>query len=187
LLTCVASAAATLLAERRAFADDVPVPIALQVELLSRIVAYDRNFSARVRGRAQVLILTQPGEPLSERVARHLEESFARVEYMGKFPHDLAVFPFADALTLTKQCRARSIDIVYVTPGLEHQLPEIVSALTGLDLLSVAASPAQVPERLVLGFDLVSGRPKVLVHLAQARLQNVAFRSDFLKLARVYQ
>jgi hypothetical protein len=159
----------------------------LQVELLSKVVAYDRNFTARVQGRVQVLILTRAGNSSSEQVARHLQASFDRLERIGNFPQAHDIQHFEDATSLSKQCQERSIDIVYLTPGLEDQLPQIVSALTGLDLLSVSADPAHVSGRVVLGFDLVSGKPKLLVHLGQAKLQNVAFRSDLLKLARVYQ
>ena len=163
------------------------MPIALQVELLSKVVAYDRNFAARVQGSVQVLILTRAGDSTSEHVARHLEASFDRLERLGNLPQAHRAAHFQDAASLSKLCRERSIDIVYLTPGLEDQLPQIVAALTGLDLLSVSANPAHVQARVVLGFDLVSGKPKLLVHLGQAKLQGVAFRSDLLKLARVYQ
>lgn len=187
MLAGAAGATLALVTPRRARADDVPVPIQLQVELLAKVVAYDRNFAARVQGTVQVLILTRAGDSSSEHAARHLEAAFERVERLGDFPHTQRTVHFQDAASLGKLCRERSVDIVYVTPGLENQLSQIVGVLTGLDLLSVSASPTHVPERVVLGFDLVSGKPKLLIHLGQARLQGVSFRSDLLKLARVYQ
>ena len=48
-----------------------------------------------------------------------------------------------------------------------------------------AASATYVPKGCVLGFDAESGRPKLVVNLSQARLQKVAFKPEFLKLARV--
>jgi hypothetical protein len=39
----------------------------------------------------------------------------------------------------------------------------------------------------VVGFDLVSGRPKVVINLAMARKQNLRFRSDLLSLARIIE
>ena len=40
---------------------------------------------------------------------------------------------------------------------------------------------------MVLGFDLVSGRPKLLIHVAQARKQNVSFPGSVLSLMKVHQ
>jgi hypothetical protein len=37
----------------------------------------------------------------------------------------------------------------------------------------------------VLGFELVSGRPKLVIDLAQAKRQNVLFRAEALKLMRI--
>jgi len=39
----------------------------------------------------------------------------------------------------------------------------------------------------VLGFELVSSKPRLLVHLSQARKQNVDFRAEVLKLVQIYQ
>jgi hypothetical protein len=44
-----------------------------------------------------------------------------------------------------------------------------------------------VPAGIVLGFDLVSGRPKLVVNLSQARRQHVDFRAEVLKLMKVYE
>jgi hypothetical protein len=186
LLGAAASALAMLCIEQRASAEDIPVPVGLQIDLLAKVVLYDRNFAARVRDRVQVLILTRSGDAGSERTARHLEAAFERVGKLGPFPVDYTTTEFRDPSSLSKRCRERSIDVVYLTPEFDAELSQIVPALTGLDLLSVSVNPVHVPERVVLGFDLVSGKPKLLVHLDQARLQNVAFRSDLLKLARVY-
>jgi hypothetical protein len=44
-----------------------------------------------------------------------------------------------------------------------------------------------VPAGIVLGFDVVSGRPKLLVNLTQAKRQNVSLRAEALKLMKVYE
>ena len=44
-----------------------------------------------------------------------------------------------------------------------------------------------VPKGIVLSFDLVSGKPKIVVHLGQAKRQDVQFKAELLKLARVIE
>ena len=58
-------------------------------------------------------------------------------------------------------------------------------ALRGTDVLSSAAIPGYVESGAVLGFDVTSGRPRLLVHLGQAREQHVSFDPAFLRLAQV--
>src|SRR5438874_366246 len=52
-------------------------------------------------------------------------------------------------------------------------------------LLTASAVASQVTLGIVLGFDLVSGKPKLLVHLGQARRQHVDLSAEVLKLMRV--
>jgi hypothetical protein len=59
-------------------------------------------------------------------------------------------------------------------------------ALSGVDVLSVSPVPEYVEQGIVLGFDVVSGKPRLLVNLGQARLQHVALRAEVLKLMKVY-
>ena len=53
--------------------------------------------------------------------------------------------------------------------------------------MSVASVPDYVQGGIVLGFDVVSGRPKLLFNLTQARLQNVDLRAAVLKLMTVIE
>ncbi|HEY6558867.1 MAG TPA: YfiR family protein [Polyangiaceae bacterium] len=169
------------------FASSALVPADLQAELISKLAAYDRNFSARARPTAVVLIVSRPGNPRSSLGAAVMKSEFAKLERIGGLPHRENVIPFEGAAALAKRCRAEGAAIVYLTPGLEDQVAEIQKALTGLDILSVSGVPESVPEGIVLGFELVSGKPKILLNLPQAKRQNVSFKADVLKLMKVYR
>jgi hypothetical protein len=82
-------------------------------------------------------------------------------------------------------CKSRGASVLYVSVGLSEEMSGIASALDGSSILSVAALPADVERRAVLGFDAESGRPKLVIHLDQARRQDVAFKPEVLKLARI--
>lgn len=64
-------------------------------------------------------------------------------------------------------------------------MPALGKALEGGDVLTAGASPSYVGRGAVLGFDLASGRPQLLVQLAQAGRQNVKLAADVLRLMRV--
>jgi hypothetical protein len=168
-------------------AELVSVPLERQAELLARVAAYDRNMSARAAGRVQVLILANQMAPESIGVAKRMEAALKSIPDIAGLSHDERVVLFSSAADLARQCRSQHIAIVYLGSGFANDVPAIREALDGVDVLTVAAVPDYVELGVVLGFDVVSGRPKLLVHLAQARRQHVDLRAELLKLARVFE
>ncbi len=172
---------------RVAAAEDVSVPVGLQVKLLAKVAAYDRNMESRAGSKVRVLVLQASGNASSERTAQRVVSALERQPKIAGMSHTRSRQGYTGPKQLIESVRDDSTDIVYVTPGLEAQIDDIRKALTGLDVLSVSAVPDYVPSGIVLGFDLVSGKPKLQVNLTQAKEQNVAFKSSLLKLAKVYR
>jgi hypothetical protein len=166
---------------------DVAIPPRLQAQLVAKVVAYDAKFAARARGRALVLIVVASGAGDSERFSEQIRVELANQPKIGGLPHDEEIVPFTSASDLARRVKERGAALVYITPSLSSAVTGIADALSGLDVLSVAAVPDDVRHRLVLGFALEAGRPKLVVNLSQARRQNVAFNPDLLRLARVIQ
>jgi hypothetical protein len=131
--------------------------------------------------------VTKSGDDESTRIAAQMQRSLRDRAEIGGLSHDETTLVYSDAATLAGVIRSRKIAIVYFTPGLRGEIPAIASALSGINVLSVAAQADYVPKGAVLGFDLVSGKPKLAVNLPQAKRQDVAFRAEVLKLMRVYE
>ena len=186
-LTALITVFFLLMAGSTSFAGSALVPADLQAELLAKLVAYDRNFDARAGTTAHVLIVTRPGNARSTLHAAVMKSELSKLERVGGLAHRESTVHFEGAPALAKRCRSERVAVVYLTPGLEDETAEIQKALTGVDVLSVSAVPESVPDGIVLGFELVSGKPKILLNLAQAKRQNVNFKADVLKLMKVYR
>ena len=176
-----------LLTGHRGRADEAILPIAIQVELLVKVASYDRNFQQRAGYIANIFIFTKPGNGDSARVAAQVEAGLARAPTIGGLPHDETVTPYRGAAELADLCRKERAAIVFFGPGFGQDIPAIREALDGVDVLSVSAIPDYVEAGIVLGFDVASGRPELLVNLPQARRQKVALRADVLRLMKVFQ
>ncbi len=168
-------------------ADLVPVPLDRQAELLARVAAYDRNMAARAGDRVRVLLVTNESDPESVGLVKRMEATLRSLPDIAGMAHEERMAPFTSGAELAGQCRSQHIAIVYVGSGLADKVRAIRSALDGGDVLTVAAVPEYVEAGIVLGFDLLSGKPKILVHLSQARRQHVELRADLLKLAKVFE
>src|SRR5688500_16100836 len=86
LLSLIAGLFAVLMA-RSSLAGSALVPADLQAELLSKLAAYDRNFSARAGATASVLIVTKAGNPRSSLSAAVMKSALGKLERIGGLPH----------------------------------------------------------------------------------------------------
>jgi hypothetical protein len=175
------------LVSSRALAESAVVPAGLQAELLAKVVDYDRNFAARAGDRVRALLVAQASNADSKRAVQQMAVALGRIGDMGGLPHEETIVPYTGAADLARMCRERRIAVVYFGPGFRDDVADIRAALTGVDVLSVASVPDYVKDGIVFGFDLVSGRPKLLLNLPQAKLQNIAMKSALLKLMQVYE
>jgi hypothetical protein len=163
-------------------ADSVPVPISLQADLLYMIAAHDLNLPARSGGEVRTLVVTKSTDDSSLAAAQFKAAATAKSAVAG-LPHVVRIAPFTTAPALAEACRSNRLSIVYLTPGFSGlEAAAIARALEGGSVLTVAAAPAMVKRGAVLGFTLVSGRARLLVNLAQAAKQRVAFGDDVLGL-----
>jgi YfiR/HmsC-like len=178
--------AALLTLSRPSDADQIVVPLELQAELLAKVAAYDRNMPDRAGDRLQVLLVTKPSDGESVRAVNRIQSALRALPQIAGLPHDEQTLAFTTAADLARACRASHIAIVFVGPGHGDDLPAIREALSSVDVLSVSPVPDYVERGIVLGFDVVSGKPRLLVNLAQARRQRVALRAEVLKLMKIF-
>lgn len=167
-------------------AQSMPVPTAAQAELIAKLAGFDRNFAARAGGKAVIILAAMPGNTDSMSAALEMKAAFARLPTVGNLPHEELVVTQSSPSALAELVRAKRAAIVYLGPGFDKQISAIRDALSSLDVLSVGGIPGYVPGGIVLGFDLVSGRPKLLIQVVQARKQKVAFPASVLSLMKVY-
>jgi hypothetical protein len=166
-------------------AEETPVPVSRQADLLVRVAAYDRNLPARAAGKVKVLILRNDDDPDSRGVAAAMESAVRRSDTIGGIPSEVTSIAYPGGPQLAALVRQGSVSIVYLTPGLDAVLPELTQALDGVDVLTVAGIPRFVARGVVLGFDLVSGKPTLMINLSQAKRQNVAIDPNAVRLMQV--
>jgi YfiR/HmsC-like len=162
------------------------LPIAVQADLMVKVAGFDRNFRSRAGGKVVVILAAASDDAAAMRPVMEMKSALARFSSIADLPHEEQVVTGANASTLASIARERHAAIVYLGPGYGGQIPAIREAFSSINVLTVGAAPDYVPAGVVLGFDLVSGRPKLLVHVPQARKQQVAFPASVLNLMKVY-
>jgi hypothetical protein len=172
---------------RRARADDVEVPISVQIELLARVVKYDRNAAARMGAACKVLIVSREGDTASTRAATQARTELAKLDQIAGLPVAVSEYRWVDAPALLQRCADERAGIMLLTPGLSDEVAVIAAACVDEDLLSASLLGNDVAAGMVLGFTLESSRPTIVVNLRQARKQNVDFSARLLAIAKVIE
>lgn len=161
------------------------LPVSRQAKLISKLASYDRNFKARAGDVARILVVYKEGDVDSERTAQLMLAELGRRSKVGGLPHTEEREPFRNAGWLDGRVVEGGLAIVYLCPGLESDMEDIADALTNRDVMTIGARGGYAERRSVVAFDLVSGKPKLIVHLPQAKRQHVNFSARLLKLAEV--
>jgi YfiR/HmsC-like len=176
-----------LAASRTGMAQVSAVPAEIQAELLAKLEGYDRGFAGRAGDTARILLVVKPGSTKSQVSAEEMRGALGRLDRIAGLPHVETIVPYAGAPALAQRCRAEKIAVVYFTAGFDDEIEALRVALTDDNVLSLAAVSDYVPRGIVLGFDLESGKPKILINLEQAKRQGINFSSDVLRLMTVYR
>jgi hypothetical protein len=93
---------------------------------------------------------------------------------------------FTNASDLAAGARAAGAHVVYLAPGLGPNVAAIALALVDSGILTFASVEDFVANGAVLGVAIAAGKPRMSIHLAQARAQKIDFPASVLKLAKVY-
>jgi hypothetical protein len=171
---------------RGARAEDVAVPLPMQVQLFSSVADYDKAFAERAKGKVKVVLLTSKN-PDSTRAASQIQGALGRLAQIAGMPHEESTVKFESGAALANLCRSQGISVVFVMPGFQSEIADIKTSLDGVNVLTVATLGSYVQQGIVLGFDVISGKPKLLVNLPQSRAQKVAFKAELLKMVKVIE
>lgn len=172
----------------RVVAEDVSVPVSLQMELLLKVASYDKNLKQRARDRVRVAVVHRQDDPDSARSGAQALKALAEADAIDGMPIDRLSTTYTDAAALARFIHEGNVAILYVTPGFgEEAIEAMAQALDGVSVLSAGALAKYANRGMVLGFDLAGGKPKLIVNLRRAKRQNVELSSSVLKLVRVIE
>jgi hypothetical protein len=161
-------------------AQEVPVPVRVQVPLLLRILSFDRNLARRRAGDLVVAVLYQSRNRSSLAIAEEV------TVLLGSLSGTEAVGIDLDKVTDLRAALAQSGgQVLYVSPLRGVEISGIVRVSRGAGVTTVTGVPRYVEEGISIGLDLKAERPEIVVNLEGARAEGADFTAQLLKLARL--
>ena len=168
-------------------AESPSVPLQLQVELSTKVIEYVQEPPILSLARIRIGIVVKTSSAESMRAGAELKAAFDRIPTIAARPHEQSIIEWSSPKRLAEQVQAQDLAVLYFTPGLDAEIGPSAAALVGLRVVTIGAVDSFVPSGVVLGFELVSGHPKMIFNFRQAKKQDVILRAAVAKLMRIVE
>ncbi len=189
LLVLGASALAALLLLAPLRAQEVPVPVEVQVTLFVKILSFDRHLNARPAGPVVLGVLYQGRYPTSDHVAERFRAAAGRVregEAAGRSFQVVAI-DLDETQDLAEALVRHQILVLYVSPLRAMDVKDVALVARRGGVVTLTGVPRYVQAGLGIGLDLKDNRPEIIINLSATRAEGADLDAQLLKLARIVE
>lgn len=166
-------------------AQEMSVPLDVQVELMARVFSFDRAMDARVDGGLTVGILYQDRYRTSAYTADEVEELLSRTEWASAGPAQIVRIPWEGRAATEQLLREKKVRILYLAPLRSVDLQSVCDMCSALQVPAFTGVPEYVNEGIPLGVARRGGKAAILVNLPAARRTGIDLSSRVLHIVEV--
>lgn len=171
----------TMISPAAVIAQEVEVPVAVQVPLFLKVMTFDRQRRHGPDVEVLIGITFQSGYRASittrDEVARALAKA-ANLKYR-------LILIDLDRDDLDEVLQQHRLNFLYVSPLRAISASSIAGIATAAHVTSVTGVPQYVQQGIAVGVRLQGDRPRLMVNLAACKESGADFTSELLKLAEV--
>ena len=172
-------------ASTAAHAQEMEVPVDLQIPLFVKVMSFDRSMTAR-SGRSRVIAIVFQSKNVASTKAREDAERavLALARGVGGVTYR-AVTIDLDGETLAAGLRRERTDFLYITPLRGVDIGAIATAAQTDGVVTWTGVPKYLTQGVAVGLRRERERPRIMINLRAARLQLCDFSAELLKLAQI--
>lgn len=169
----------------QAQAQALEVPITQQVPLAVKSLSYAKNLPTKLRdGRLVVGICYQENNRRAYTQMEELSRAFAKEHF--SVPIRLQLIPLdEDGLPLSP-VNWKNLSCVYLTALRGVNPAPLLAQSRAQGVISFSTDPSAALTHVTMAFELIGGRAKFAINLANSEKEKCEFSSQLLKLAKIY-
>jgi hypothetical protein len=174
-------------ASRRIAAQEVAVPVAIQIPILVKILNFDRKLSERAGGGLVIGVLFQSRYRTSARVAEEVCQTLLVLPAgaFGALESSCVAIDLDATPSLDSALKQQRVQVLYVSPLRAFPLENVVAVSRAGRILTLTGVPRYVETGLAIGVGMKGDRPEIVINLAASRAEGADLTAHLLKLARV--
>lgn len=189
LLVLGAQALAALLLLAPLRAQEVPVPVEVQVTLFVKILSFDRHLNSRPAGPVVLGVLYQGRYPTSDHVAERFRAAAGRVrgDGAGALSFQIVAIDLDETQDLAEALVRHQVLVLYVSPLRAMDVKDVALVARRGGVVTLTGVPRYVQAGLGIGLDLKDNRPEIIINLSATRAEGADLDAQLLKLARIVE
>jgi len=158
-----------------------------QVLLLMKILTYDRQFEKKSGDAVVVGIIYVNSIAESHAALESIAQSFlkAKGKVVKKLPLKYEIIEFTTAADVEKAVKAKHVNVLYVTPGLDKYLPELVKLAQANQLTSTTGVTSYVDKGIAVGVGFDRNKPQIVINLPASKSEGSEFDASLLQIADI--
>ncbi len=169
-------------------AQEMVVPVKLQLALLLKVLTYDRNLKQRAGDELVIAICYQQEYEKSVKTKDELLKMIkaSPVDKIENIPLRFSSIDIGEndlATALSKD----DVDVLYLTPLRDVSIQRIAAVSRDRKTRTLTGVTDYVKSGLAVGIGLKEGKPLIIINLPAAKAEGADFSSQLLKLAKVIQ
>jgi YfiR/HmsC-like len=163
---------------------------ALQVPVLLKVLTYDRHFEAKAGLGVVVGIVYVAGDQLSLKAAEDVGSTFFgfKGKTLKKVPVSYEMIEYKGAADLEKTIKAKHVNVLYITPGNDKNLVDLVKVSQANSITTVTGTAEYVKSGgIAIGVGLrQDNKPQIHINLHAAKAEGSEFDASLLQIAEVH-
>jgi hypothetical protein len=157
------------------------------VQLLLKVLTYDRRFTEKTGGGLNVGIVYSPADAASAKATEELQSVLYKMQdkTVKQLPLQYFLIEYSTGTNLESVVKSRKISLLYLAPGTARAVPEVVRVARALGVTTATAVPDYVRRGISVGIGVRQDRPEILINLPASRLEGCEFDASLLRIATV--
>jgi hypothetical protein len=157
------------------------------VQLLLKVLTYDRRFAEKTGGGLNLGIVYSPSDAASAKATEELQSVLYKMQdkTVKQLPLQYFLVEYSTGANLESVVKARKISLLYLAPGTARAVPEVVRVARALGVTTATAVPDYVRRGIAVGIGVRQDRPEILINLPASRLEGCEFDASLLRIATV--
>ena len=167
-----------------ATAQDMDVPIAVQIPVMLKVLSFDRQLRARAGGEIIVGVAYQSGNRASSLAREDAVRLFSATHEVNGVPLRVVTIDL-DHDDLTTVLKQHPLTALYIAPLRATDIAEVAATAREAGATTMTGVLRYVELGLAIGIGQQGGRPKIFMNLDSCRAEGADFPAELLKLAQI--
>jgi len=156
-----------------------------QVQILLKVLTYDRQFEAKAAPKLKIGIVYVESDPDSVKMADEIGTMLKKYgdKPVKKIPFSYIMVKYTTPAAVEAQVKADGINMLYIAPGNTKNLRDLVRISQLYKVTTTTGVPEYIDKGVAVGVGIERDQPRIYINLASSKSEGSEFDASLLQIA----